>query len=210
MTKKAKKRLFLSIFIPVLSFHILLVAGIVTFISLQTKPLVTVTSIEKYRDSKDTILNDKWSSRTELFIFPDSLLNKKVEDFKFMKKHDTFNQFYCLYLSIEYDEADYENEIDRISKIHKHFDTFKATKKILYFEDDNCYLTVQKHGMYEFALCDENELKIEYIYNQYFDWKTIDIGIEYINYQIPDAVYDEGYNLYSFSSVDMEKYSKDE
>ena len=152
---------------------------------------------------------------TGLFIFPEDTNKGKPTDFYYKTVPDLLTGSFVFYLVMEYDEANYLSEIDRLSKIKQHFyidDSFltekiDVTKTIIHDEANHTFVTIARDHRYEYALYNENKHEIAYISNQLEPWELTEVNRKHIinDFNIPKEIEDgdNSYNLYYFYTIDV-------
>lgn len=148
-------------------------------------------------------LRDNTDAHSYLSIFPNEIINNNVEEFIYLSEDGLFDGDYLFYLVVSYDKDSYYNEINRISNITINYKNLE--KKILFSKDGfsyPAYISIfDNNGSFEYALVDEENYRIVYIFNQFFMWDKIEINKNYepIDYDVPiKDIKREGYNMYYF------------
>lgn len=109
---------------------------------------------------------------SKLSIFPDKIRKKQVVDFQYLTNDKKNHSSYFFYLVMDYDEDSYLKEYKRINKISSIYEEKLSTSSI--------YITIyDSQGTYEYAILDEKEDKIIYVYNQLTDWSKTQIEKDY-------------------------------
>ena len=134
---------------------------------------------------------------TELYIFPKTTSIGKPLGMRYEMTPDLFTGSYFLFLLMEYNQETFDSELSRVSKIEGHFSD-GTVKKILHYENESIYLTVDRANRQEYVLYDKNSLQIAYISNQLYDWFALGMTSKYYlpNLTIP-AELDDGDNSYN-------------
>lgn len=154
--------------------RILFVVGIVylsTFI-----PAKTITGVENY--DKTYYLEEYGGDLdSNLSIFPDDILNLKDSEFSSSFQTNFFDSDGYILLITKYDKNDFDNEINRIKKLNETiYENCKGDSKTFtnYVKYDDkmykypAYITIDGYGhTYEYALINENDLEIIYVYLSY-------------------------------------------
>ena len=140
----------------------------------------SVNGIEKY--DKNYFI-DKYSSDidTDLAIFPDSKENIINGTFKSTIEYGLFDSSGFILLNAHYSEENYRSELDRLSKINITItetcrpNTKKYTNYIKYDESSYnypAYVSIDGFtSKYEYALLNEKDFEIIYVYIAYPDLK---------------------------------------
>ena len=134
---------------------------------------------------------------SELYIFPDSTNIGNPTKFSYKRTPDLFTDSFLLYLVMEYDEVNYEEEIARLKDIKANFCT-GLQKDILHYEEHNLFLTISRDKRYEYAVYNEEKLEIAYISNQLYSWTTAQLNSGHALPEITiPAELDDGENSYN-------------
>ena len=178
---------------------IVIVLLLITGCSINYKEYNDIDNYSNYLIS----LRDNTDAHSYLSIFPDEIVNNNVEEFRYLSEDGLFDGDYLFYLVVNYDKESFYNEKDRISNITINYKNLE--KKILYSEEGfnyPVYISIfDNNGSFEYALADEENYKIIYIFNQFFMWDKIEINKNYepIDYKVPiKDIKREGYNMYYF------------
>ena len=158
--------------------------------------------LKKCRDESDF--------HSELYIFPEKIDKKRIKSFRYQWTEDLFTGSFLFHLVYQWGD-DYQNEIDRISKVKAVFKN-RGEKSILHYEKQKMYVTIYNEDgcRYEFAKYDPSKKIITYTSNQIYSWK--DIGLdEPQKITIPKELLDwnEFYNMYYFYEGDIGYYVED-
>lgn len=120
----------------------------------------------------------------------------------YYKYKDAFLDPVCqIYLKCEYDLPTYKNETERLSQIREEYQG--RIQKINYNTKDfryPAYVTIfENDGCYEYALLDEENYSIIYIFLQWTEEKNIEFADIYLPYNYNCAVStDRSFFIYSF------------
>ena len=168
------------------------------------------TDVKNYR-AKLLECREEADFHTELYIFPEDTDEGTPTKFFYRKMEDLFTGTYVLYLVMEYDEAHYLSEIDRLSKVEARFSNGEV-KTIIHSVDDSVYLTIQKNGRYEYAKYNPDKYEIAYVSNQLSSWEASGVKDEHI---VTDVAVDDdnefgGYNMYYYYVGDVGYYVTEE
>ena len=154
----------------------------------------------------ENVLNDAVENpdfHTWLYIFPKNTNIGTPTKFAYKSMDDLFTGSYFLYLAMTYDEENFNNELARLDKIYGHFSNGE-TKKILHYEEQSTYLTINKDNRYEYAIYDKENLEIAYVSNQLFSWTTARVEDKHTlpSLTIPSELDDgdNSYNMYCYYS----------
>lgn len=183
-----------------------LITGVITFYSLliMTFAYIFVGDIKTYEDESnyevylsDLIQNNDVHSL--LYIFPSTLKNGQVTEFKYMEQDGLFDGSYYYYLVMNYDEDNYDKEYKRISNLELNYGSTKKTPIKDYIKYDTFITIYNNYNTYEYALFDKENNRIIYIFNQLFNWNEIGLENKYTlteyNIDIKDTK-QLGYNMY--------------
>ena len=145
---------------------------------------------------------------TQLHIFPDNTDKGTPKDFVYKSSEDLFTGSYVFYLLMEYDEATFNSELERLSEVEAHFPEDMPTKHIIHYPDEKMYLTISRDNRYEYAKYFEDTHAIAYVSNQLKEWPFSGVPIQYRlgNIKIPPELDDDEntYNLYYSYTFDPE------
>ena len=153
--------------------------------------------IEKYAGDLDS----------DLSLFPDEIFTDKIEysaDFQ----PNLFDTDGSMILSCMYRDEQFSDEISRLRALSKtiDFDGEQYTNTVMYDEDTYsypAYITIDGFGnTYEYALIDQFNNRIVYIYLSYPDDKTLEQYRDYVKKDL--SVYEEentedAYSMYNHS-----------
>lgn len=155
---------------------------------------------------------DESDFHSELFIFPESIEGKEVKAFQYAHRSDLFTGSFLMYLVLQYDEADFAPELERISNTKT---TFKSGehKGTIHYIENKLYLTVYQNARFEYAVYDETTFEIAYVSNQIFEWKDTPVEEKYRvpELTIPIELDDKEnmYNMYYLYDGDVGIYCED-
>ena len=141
--------------------------------------------------SKDVII-EKYSGDldSDLSVFPDEILTEKIEytaDFN----SNLFDTDGRMILECEYEDEQFSDEISRLQSLSKtiKYDKDEYTNNVIYDEDSYsypAYITIDGFGnTYEYALIDQFNNRIVYIYMAYPDKKTLEQYSDYVKKDLP-------------------------
>ena len=153
--------------------------------------------------NKDVII-EKYSGDldSDLSVFPDEIFTDKIEytaDFD----PNLFDTDGKMILICAYGDEQFSDEIARLQVLSKtiEYDGEEYTNKVLYDEDSYsypAYITIDGFGnTYEYALIDEFNNRIVYIYLAYPDKKTLEEYGDYVKKDL--SVYEEENTWDTFS-----------
>ena len=158
--------------------------------------------------NKDVIL-EKYGGDldSDLSIFPDEIITDEVEYFADFKTN-LFDTDGRMILISKYDDVQFYDEIKRIETLSKtiKFEDKQYTNNVLFSEDTYAYpayITIDGFGnTYEYALIDDADTRIIYIYLSYPDSNTLKQYRDYVKKDL--SVYQEentkdAYSLYNHS-----------
>ena len=157
--------------------------------------------ISKYSEYLISLRNSD-DVHSDLLIFPEELNNYHVDEFKYFSRNGLFDGNYFFYLQINLDD-DFTNEVDRIKNISVNYNGI--IKKPIYEKEYfglPCYITIfDGFDTYEYALINEKERTITYIFNQLFSFYELGLS-DFLNpygYVVSIDKRDKkslGYNMY--------------
>ena len=156
----------------------------------------TRTNAEQYLEQINECRNNT-DFHSQLFIFPETL-NGEIVKYFYMEESSLFTGSYYFYLVLQYDEATYNSEIERLSNVKAEFTKFNRIKTILSYPNQCAYLTISKDNRYEYVLYNVEKHEIAYISNQLFTWDRAQVLPEHSmpSFTIP-AECDDGNNTYN-------------
>ncbi len=136
----------------------------------------TLSGIEKY--DKNYFLKEYGGDLdSNLSIFPDNNLFFKDVDFSSAFQTNLFDSDGYIVLKSKYNKDDFENEINRLKKIsvtiyESCYNNAKTYTNYIKYDDKSykypAYITIDGFGhTYEYALINENEFEIIYVYLSY-------------------------------------------
>lgn len=158
---------------------------------------ITNKDISNYQSLLASAKNNS-DFHTQLHIFPDNTDKGTPKDFVYKSSEDLLTGSYVFYLLMEYDEATFDSELERLSKVEAHFPEDMPTKHIIHYPDEKMYLTISRDNRYEYAKYFEDTHAIAYVSNQLKDWPFSGVPSEYRlgNVKIPPEL-DDGENTYN-------------
>lgn len=162
------------------------------------------TNIDEYNSNLTKLIESK-DVRSGLKIFPSEINKDKVKEFKYYSADDLFVGSYLYYLVVDYDKDEFNTEVERIKSVNQ---PFRDIVKNIFFAKTGfkypAYITIwDGNGTYEYAIVDEENTKIAYVFNQLFDWKDTDVAEDYLpkDYSVPSTSKDTGKDGYSMYYV---------
>ena len=162
---------------------------------------------------KQSINNSDFHS--ELYVFPSEINTENAVAFSYKTREDLFTGSYLLYLVMEYDQNQFNAELERLDAIKADIEipnnVFK-TKSIIKDTDTSQYVTITQNSRYEYVKYNSETLEIAYVSNQLFTWKETGIKNEYLykDIKIPTELDDgdNSYNMYYYRVDDIGYYVK--
>ena len=160
------------------------------------------------RDTKTYVSNkENFEGKSGLLIFPDQVRENETEEYCYWCKRNFFFSDIQVYLRCKYSKERFLEEIDRLSEISLTY-TWKSgerqTHTLHYNIDDYilpAYEAISGYGhSYEYALIDEKNSSISYIFLQYVDKEDV-----IFNKQMLPQTYEENgdgmelFNIYAFA-----------
>ena len=164
------------------------------------------------------VLNEMIASadvHSTLETFPKEIRDvTDIKEFKYMQRSGFFGSDDFIYVQIEYDIEGYFKEIQRLDDVSI---TFKnnESKYLVNIEEGNYYVAIyqQTSNTFEYAKYFEDEYRITYIFNQYFDDDEIKIDEKNkIDFSLMEDYltdYNHSYYMYYFY-VDNVGYGPDD
>jgi hypothetical protein len=157
----------------------------------------TRTNAEQYLDDLKEY-REKSDFHSQLYIFPESL-NGEIVKYVISETEDLFTGSYFYYLVLEFDQATFDSELNRLSEVKAVYPRFNnATKPVIHYEEQSVYLTIMKDNRFEYALYNKENLQIAYISNQLYQWSELPLLPEHSmpSLVIPKEL-DDGKNTYN-------------
>lgn len=186
--------------IILLILGILIIIGLLIFLLSKTK-IIEKNDIENYEKYLSE-LQFNTDVHSKLFIFPSKVNKENVEAFQYLRQDSLFDGSYLFYVIVNYDETEYNSEIQRLKELNRLFKY--GVKYPIYVESLKypAYITISDgYDTYEYALVDSENKKIIYVFSQlyYYDSK---LKADYlIEYKVPKDKRDTkrpGYNMYYY------------
>jgi hypothetical protein len=181
-----------------------LIVGLLIFFLSRTK-IIKENNIDNYLEYLNDLQLNK-DVHSKLYIFPSKINKEKTELFEYLRKESLFDGSYLFYIIINYDENEYNEEINRIKEVKK---IFKYGEKYpIYVEGDKypAYITISDgYDTYEYALLDEENNKIIYVFRQLYYYDSKLKNEYYFEYKVPKNQRDikrPGYNMYYYYDSD--------
>lgn len=165
--------------------------------------------------SKDIATYGQWDlseKYTKLLIFPQQVPESAEEPTYVYHYQDGYNRPMCqIYLHCELNQADYDSEVQRLSQLS--YTTENGQSNQIVFNDQDylypAYVAIEGYDFcYEFALVDEENLSITYIYAM----NTIDDNIEFEKAYLPEFFMEdfENFEVTGFDRFTMyERYGNE-
>lgn len=177
-----------------------------------TEKLKYSTNIEEYGNFSG------FRGFSNLDIFPQKILDS-AKNVDFYYKDDStpiFDDSCQVYLKCTYNESDYQNEFKRLTSITEQYQGEKHTTWLdkTNYNYPSVVAIENNNHCNEYALLDENNLNIIYIYLQFIHKKDIVFESNYLplNYTNPEEQItksDEGKSIYLFDLSNGDKYGTD-
>ncbi len=150
---------------------------------------------------------------TALYVFPKKVDVNSVTNFRYMERDDLFNGSYLLYLSVKYNQAQFDAELERLDSVKADFNAHNAAKPLLKFADKAEYVAISRNSSYEYVKYDTESLEIAYVSNQIYEWIETGVKKEHLfeDITIPSELDDGGnsYNMYYYYEGDIGYYVND-
>lgn len=165
-----------------------------------------ITDIEKYG------MFDGFKGYSNLDVFPEQIPDEGTDaEYYFEYKDEIFDPYYQIYLKCTYDTPTYSDEVKRLSQIKESYQGI--TQKIRYNTEDFEYpafvAIYGDDGCYEYALLDENNQTIIYIFTQWAKADDIKIKNAYLPYNFMVGT-DHAFSIYMFDLGDGGRYVVDD
>ncbi len=168
---------------------------------LYKKEVHSYNDLDKYEEYLYKLRYES-DAQSRLFIFPDKINKDKVESFEYLVKDSLLEDSYLFYIIINYDEKEFNKEIQRIKDIKRVYNG--KNKYILKAENlkYETYITIcDGMDIYEYVMIDNDNKKIIYVFKQLFNANN-KLNKDYVlNYIVPRESRDKfssGYNMYYF------------
>lgn len=201
--KALKKRRYemLGIFCGILSC-ILLVAGLLVWVLWRGNTKEQKYDVREHYEQAADYGNQNYRGEAKLSLFPaKDGLTGEIEDFYYDCKGGWLHQEYQIYLECSYDASAYEAEKQRLLQVKNE----ETGQQVIYTEEENdlpCVYAMLYDDGYEYALLDEKENTVIYIYLQGIDRRELAFPEEYLPKDYGQAGYNfeterDGYSIYS-------------
>jgi len=145
---------------------------------------------------------DEFFGFSGLMVFPEIIPDSAtVNDYYYYCENDSFFDPTCqVYLECSYSEVDFNNEIERLSKISV---TYKdVVNEIQYQENRFCYpafVAIDANNYcFEYALCVFNENRIIYIFTQFVKEENVVFNKMYLPENFVEMKNPRGFSIYLF------------
>ena len=144
-------------------------------------------------------LNELDNMQSNLSIFQTHQGN--ITSCVFYKENNLFGIMYQVYMDCRFDEDTFASEVERLKQLscqqgHKKQDIIFAQ---LGFPQP-AYVTIFEDNIHEYALIDEENKRISYVFEQFSDTENSYIPKDklYGDYKVQNWNVDDGYNMYLF------------
>ncbi len=141
----------------------------------------------KYTTSDIADYEDNLSEKVcgSFAIFPDEVNSETVEDYSYIRYNGLLDNGYQIYLECEYDAESYAQEIVRLSNIEG-----------INNNTDCTYVAINNFdSTYEYAIADEENRTIRYIFLSHFPADKISFDSSYLPEQVISST--DSYNVYA-------------
>ena len=190
------------------------------YVSLLVMPLMLSGCLSKpvkHTDPKDyasclesAINNSDFHS--ELYIFPKNVKEESISNFAYQTSDGLFNGSYFFYLVVNYNQADFEQELLRLDSVKATFKKWNE-KPIIKYKYLSLYLTINRNERCEYVKYNEEKFEIAYVSNQIYEWYKVDISNDHLldDVTIPSELDDgnNSYNMYYSYEGDVGWYVND-
>lgn len=165
------------------------------------KPVV-ITDVNKYGEFYG------FKGQSNLNVFPENTNSEIYESEYYFEYIDRmFDPCYQIYLKCKYDKEKYLKEIGRLLQVNEQHqgkiqeikydaDNFKYPAYVSIFADSHCY---------EYALLDEEEYTIIYVYTQFAEEQSIRFDKSYLPFDYMGEV-NGAFSIYKFERGDGTRY----
>lgn len=142
---------------------------------------------------------------SQLYVFPENTNIGTPTKFSYKWVEDLFTGSFLMYLVMKYSEETFNQELSRIEKVEGNFPD-GASKKIIHFEEESIYLTINRDKRYEYVKYFKDSYEIAYVSNQLFSWVTCNLDSKHslprltIPTELDDG--DNSYNMYYHYVID--------
>lgn len=181
------------------SVIIFIVSLSVIFIALiwgKINQITYVTDLSEYGNF------EKFNLLGNLELFPETIPEGFIGGQYYFKYKEGFLDSECqVYLKCNYDKSTYKKEIERLAQIEE---TYQGKTQKIHYDTENfhqpAFVTVfENDGCYEYALLDEDNLSIVYIFIQWVKEKDIKFPNMYLPHDYKCVVSTEqSFSIYNF------------
>lgn len=141
---------------------------------------------------------------SNLYIFPTTIPQAARIDSYYYYQRDTFLDPTCqIYLEYSLSKEAYDTEVLRLSKIVETYENenFKGKENKIVYDTENfkypAYVTIfNSNHCYEYALLNEEEHKIIYVFTQYIGLNKVKFDKKYLPKDFGDEKNSKGFNIY--------------
>ncbi len=162
----------------------------------KARTTIELNTIESYG------VHEEDRGRGYLWIFPKEMVETSTStDYYYYHQESYFGVSYQVYLSHVWSPEDFEQEILRLSRItDEKSRRIKGNDQIVYNIDDfvmPAYVTVYSdQRSYEYALINESNYEITYVYIENVDLEEVNFNHEYLPKNYENQIDKDGYNIY--------------
>ncbi|WP_160685680.1 zf-HC2 domain-containing protein [Clostridium sp. C2-6-12] len=156
------------------------------------------SNIKDYGSFKD------FKGYSNLYIFPKEIpKSAKVDSYYYYHRDTLFDPTCQIYLEYSLSKTDFDAEVLRLSKICESYENQNYKDKVnnIVYDTKNfmypAYVTIfNRNHCYEYALLDNEEHKIIYVFTQFIELKNVNFDKKYLPVDFGKEKSSKGYNMY--------------
>ena len=195
---------------------IVLLLGCIMWLTFNKNQNYETSDISQYGEMKNKLKGKVFSG---LDIFPKEIENIETKKNYYMQ-YGRKNLDYSVqvYLECEYGEEQFQQELERLSKMKETYEKYQLhhfiVKDVENFDYPAYVMIFQNNYTYEYALIDEENKKIIYIYLQHTNYEDLMVDGVYLDKKYKEYMKNGeseiGYNQYGFSSSEYENKANEQ
>lgn len=187
-----RKKIGISILIALLTLGLTFI--VFMYFVITGAPASKTSDVRKYGEF------EKYNCYSNLYIFPVEIPDSAVDlNYYYYFRDELFDPSCQIYLEYSLSEEDYNSEGKRLSKITIEFehDSYKHLNHEIIYDNEHfnypAYVTVFNNDQtFEYALLNEEEHKIIYVFKQF----TANTKVKFDEEYLPQNINGDEYNLY--------------
>lgn len=189
---------------------VILILGSVIWIAYSRNQNYETSDAKQYAEMKSKLKGKVFS---ELGIFPEEIKNNEKSIKYYVEcERKTLDFSVQIYLECEYEEKEFQEEQKRLAKMETMDEEYQLRHSIVKDTENFYYpsyiMIFQDNYTYEYALVDEKNKRIIYIYLQHVNYEDLNVDDiyldkKYIEY-MENGESEIGYNQYGFSSSEYD------